>query len=163
MWISEPVRNVRLKNHTFRTFVTNPLDHIHQKEKIASKAFKACLNRWSHSRLDIASMDVESEAWVPFTRDRTKPCSNSSSYSYSHEAGRITNQKGLTQDRTNSYPKSSWFTSAIFGQSVQLNNLNLLVVDISDVFLDPEISLPYAKRRFVLVHYGRWFRQDNSC
>lgn len=32
---SELVKNVRLKKSTFRTFVINPLVHIHQTEKIA--------------------------------------------------------------------------------------------------------------------------------
>ena len=33
--MSELFRNIQVMNRTLRTFVTNPLVHIHQKEKVA--------------------------------------------------------------------------------------------------------------------------------
>ena len=35
MRVSEPVRKLQIRNHTFETFFINQLVHIHQKEKIA--------------------------------------------------------------------------------------------------------------------------------
>jgi hypothetical protein len=37
MWTSKPVRNVLMRKHALSTFVINPLVHIYQKEKIATK------------------------------------------------------------------------------------------------------------------------------
>ena len=47
---SESVGNVQVRNHTLGTFVTNPLVHIRQKEKVVAEmnceqVFKAAMAR----------------------------------------------------------------------------------------------------------------------
>ena len=47
---SESVRNVHVRNHILGTFVTNPLVHIRQKEKVAAEmkceqVFKVAMTR----------------------------------------------------------------------------------------------------------------------
>ena len=54
MWKSEAVKNVPVKNHTFRTFVINPTIHICQEEKISAKLGGKSEKREKLEKLEIA-------------------------------------------------------------------------------------------------------------